>query len=626
MKRILLSLLIIASLSILTVGMTGALFMDAETSLDNTFLTGTIDIDIDGENPWQGGLEIGDIKPAEEKNFEWRINNVGTYPANIWLTFENLTNLTGEQSEPECEAEDGVWDEANKLCGGMSNENNSLDEVLDYGLRVEVYAGDPAGKIFSQIIYARDYVPEKHTLGEVAGRDIILGMIPVGGYMEVYQEFGFQSGAGNEYQGDIVMFDTKIAAEQLRGRLVLENKDKDSGYVIRHDDDFQAILHFTPKAPMFSYNLIGKVPAAERDYSLIYYADPWNQYRGLVIGEAESDLDGNIIMQGSADIDSLPLADDAIYPYGAKIQLVPTNAYSISGGRLKITGWGQWDNFLTETSLVFYEKTNYGPVVIPDAPSGLPEAPASEGNSGPSAPTVKTLDFEDLGAVTQYGYWHDYGSADVSFAYSDPLAGENLQGTVTASGLKPYATYQLKFEGKPACLYGAGGNDAANEYIGYKGRWTCVSGPTCTGSASARNRSDSEYLSKSCSKNPHDPNCECMVGYLVWGHVTADGSGSALKEVEAADSYHVLWCSGGICGLKNNDELKQPDPANPGIYFCAAEDVNGELEHPAASPCGGLDMDIGVYDLKFILNEESFHKSPGTWTAVMDADIQFELK
>lgn len=607
MKKIIFSLSVIVFVIALAAGGTRALFFDTEVSENNTFLTGTIDIDVDDENPWTGEIQVGDIKPGESRDYEWTINNAGTYPANIWLAFENLTAHTGAQSEPECVAENGIWDEDNQSCTGMTNEDNRIDEVLDYSLRVEVYAGNPAKNIFNQILYAANY-----TLGEVAEQDMILGMIPVGGYMKVFQIFEFQYGAGNEYQGDYILFDTKIAAEQLRGQLVLENKDKANNYIIQHDDGYQAILNFTPKAPEFSYNLVGKVPAANRAYSLIYYSDPYDAYRGLLIGEAMSDAGGNIAMSGSADIASLPLSDDAIYPYGAKIQLVPTNSYAISGGRIKITQWGYWNLFLTETALVYYEKTDFGPVVIPDAPTGLPSAPEADGGSTLASPTVMTADFDTLGSGigAQYGYNFDYTSANVSLAYTSP-DNSRLNGTITASGLKPYATYQIKFVGQPECLGGSAEDEAQNEYIGSIGRWW-------------DNTTNSNATDAQKTANPG----HCYTGYLMFDYFTADASGNASKAIATANSFHVLWSGGGVCDTTANTYLDHLDSDHPTVLFSPADKVDGEIERFA---CNGLNLNPGIYDLKIALTEECFHQTTlpaGTmnWAEVLTGNIQFEIQ
>lgn len=221
-------------------------------------------------------------------------------------------------------------------------------------------------------------------------------------------------------------------------------------------------------------------------------------------------------------------------------------------------------------------------------------------------PQETTINLNDLEATDQYGYDHDYGNAAVSFTYTTPTDG-NLQGILQASGLKPYATYQAKFEGIPTCLDPADGNDTANEYIGYTGRWW--------NNDTSANVNDTYY-----ENHPG----ECITGYLVWDFFTADSNGEATATLTAADSYHVLWCGGGTCNQTTNTDLFNPDSNYPSIAFCPADKVNGQTVRTSI-PCGGLDLNHGDYNLKMILTEETFHES-WNWRAVLAGEISFTLE
>jgi len=124
--------------------------------------------------------------------------------------------------------------------------------------------------------------------------------------------------------------------------------------------------------------------------------------------------------------------------------------------------------------------------------------------------------------------------------------------------------------GKPTCLYGASGNDAMNEYIGYAGRWTCTSA-NCAGTALSKNRDDSQYVANK-AKSGADPTKECIQGYLVFGFFTTDSSRALSGKTLTSDSsYHVLWCNGGVCGLASNTNLNSNG-------LCAPNDVAGEIQ------------------------------------------------
>jgi hypothetical protein len=51
--------------------------------------------------------------------------------------------------------------------------------------------------------------------------------------------------------------------------------------------------------------------------------------------------------------------------------------------------------------------------------------------------------------------------------------------------------------------------------------------------------------------------------------------------------------------------------------------VEGEIER---GTCGNLSLDTGIYDLKLVLTEESFHQAEGVWTTVLQKDINFEIE
>jgi predicted ribosomally synthesized peptide with SipW-like signal peptide len=604
MKKIILSLSIIFGVAAIAAGATISYFSDSETSNGNSFSTGTVDIDVDEGNPWTGKYEFANLEPGTSRDINFTIHNVGGYPVNVWKKISDLAITTGLQSEPECIAENGTWDESAKECSGMTAEDNEIDKMTDYSLRVELYRNCAGIKIWDQTIYNGNY-----TVNQIKETDMILGMIPKGDCLKVYQNYKFKLAAGNKYQGDKMTFDIKVIAEQLKGTVVLENKTTSGDWLIKRDSTY-AILNYTPKAPEFGYNLVAEGLGVNKKYGLVYHPQSGSDCR--LIGEASSDSSGNLNMSGLKELNiNLPSNSDSLYPDGAKIWMVPEGTYNTTTGC--ITGWGSMSSFLYETGLIQYEHTTSGSTSIPDDPT-MPEAPDTDDPTPPTGNQAIALNELGDDVSNQYGYNIDYSQADVNFTYNTPASGK-LSGTITASGLKPYATYQVKFIGKPICA-GSGGNDLANEYVGYKGRWTCVSGATCTGDALARNRTDAQYEANKISGT------ECIAGYLVWDYFTADASGNVAKVVEADNSYHVLFANGGLCNSTDNSHLAYLDSANPTVKFCPAGDVGGQTE-PGRLSCGAMTLNPGVYDLQMALTEESFHQ--GSWATVLKKDINFTI-
>ena len=64
MKKILLSLAIIAVVGAVAVGVTGAFFSDTETSTGNTFTAGAIDLKVDSEQHYNGNVCVKNARKS----------------------------------------------------------------------------------------------------------------------------------------------------------------------------------------------------------------------------------------------------------------------------------------------------------------------------------------------------------------------------------------------------------------------------------------------------------------------------------------------------------------------------------------------------------------------------------
>jgi hypothetical protein len=263
------------------------------------------------------------------------------------------------------------------------------------------------------------------------------------------------------------------------------------------------------------------------------------------------------------------------------------------------TAYSYWDGKIDEVKI--YDRALTSTEIHDEYCQGNPTATITINNPGPQYDN------------TQYGYDFDYSSADVKFTYY--CEDTNLRGTIEATGLKPYCTYQVKLIGIPTCL-DSSGDDMANEYIGYKGRWTCTS-CACTGAAC--NRNDAQYLANSPFRGSGS---ECIAGYLVFDFFTVDENGDATKYIEAETSYRVLFPGGGTCNSNTYTYLYYPDAAHPTLAFCPPDKVNGQPEGGRGG-CGGLSLDADTYHCTIALTEESFHQ--GNWATVLEGLIDFKI-
>ena len=347
------SLTMIVAVGAVVVGATGAYFSDVETSTGNTFTAGTIDIAIDDQNPWSTSYNIGDLKPCETGYINFDIKNVGMNPVNVSKRlFDFAPQDIGENydcslvtnggsydasSEPECVAEAGT-------------RVDNVETQIVYDLYVEVYDASNV-KTWWQEIYNVDENETLQTVYNGGANSVALGMIPVGGHMLVTQSYHFDCAAGNEYQGDGLMFSMEIYGEQLTdasgmASVILENKRiGDPEWDIIQGDGISGTLSYKTSGPEFEYTFTATAPLLDHGYVLAVGYDA-NTDVDTYIGEGTTDANGDISFNGSVAIGDLT---------NAKAWLIPTEHWV--SGAMDWTGWpGLVDDFLWETGLIDYDQ------------------------------------------------------------------------------------------------------------------------------------------------------------------------------------------------------------------------------------------------------------------------------
>lgn len=322
------------------VAQSGAWFTDQEQVLGNSIDTGTIDIAVDGNNPWSRsyGYVIEDLKPSQHDYIEFNVQNVGTNPLNLFKTLSNFVGTDDVQSEPECLAEDGDWN--GQSCSNQANPDNDLSKVIVYDMRVELYDDPEADPVWWETIYMDEDGATLNNLGRM-----YLGMIPSGWTMKVIQSYHVDSDTGNQYQGDKLSFDITLDAEQLgKSALVLENKEEVDGDLSHTvlGDAITGSLAYTVRDRAFNYTLSGQAPLGSTKYYLVEYKDPWGT-PGTTIAEVNTAADGSFNVSGSVDLNK-----DLI---NAKIWLVTDADWNESTNTM--SDWNP-DDYLFETGLMDY--------------------------------------------------------------------------------------------------------------------------------------------------------------------------------------------------------------------------------------------------------------------------------
>jgi len=117
-----------------------------------------------------------------------------------------------------------------------------------------------------------------------------------------------------------------------------------------------AVLGYSPEGPVFAFEVQGVVPQADKDYTLIYYPDPWPGTGLLCLGTTTPDAEtGAVAFDGAAFIgQDLPICGDENCPEGAKIWLVPSDDVDCTGQQM--IAWNCTD-ILFETVKIQYDYT-----------------------------------------------------------------------------------------------------------------------------------------------------------------------------------------------------------------------------------------------------------------------------
>ncbi|AKB29845.1 hypothetical protein MSSIT_3126 [Methanosarcina siciliae T4/M] len=95
-KRMLLSVLIIGTVAVVAGAGTWAAFSDTETSNNNTFTAGTLDLTL-GQLV-TGGVNLANIYPGANGTMAWDVENVGSINGTLSLAFDVYTPIEGTPS------------------------------------------------------------------------------------------------------------------------------------------------------------------------------------------------------------------------------------------------------------------------------------------------------------------------------------------------------------------------------------------------------------------------------------------------------------------------------------------------------------------------------------------------
>jgi len=186
-SKVLLSIATIFAAAAIVLGATFAFFSDTETSKDNTFVAGALDLKVNGEDDPSQIVNITDLKPGDDYLIDKTLL-VDFNPAKIYVHIKDIVNNQGTQTEPENLEEDNT-------------PKSDIQNFLTYDLKVQ----DEVIISFQNNVLLPDAVSCWIPLGQIPGNQNVT----------VTQSFHFDEDVTNWAQGDILTFTEEFLALQI---------------------------------------------------------------------------------------------------------------------------------------------------------------------------------------------------------------------------------------------------------------------------------------------------------------------------------------------------------------------------------------------------------------------------
>jgi len=125
----LLSSMILVMLASMLVGAgTVAYFNDTETSTGNTFEAGTLDLEVNDENPWTSTLiSVSNMKPGDAGEVTIKLENLGSLDGYVCMWIKDVINSPGDTPEPEPTSDDGELGANIKITIWQDDGDNVLE-------------------------------------------------------------------------------------------------------------------------------------------------------------------------------------------------------------------------------------------------------------------------------------------------------------------------------------------------------------------------------------------------------------------------------------------------------------------------------------------------------------------
>ena len=213
MEKIIISLSIIAIVAVVSIGITTAYFTDTETSEDNTMAAGTMDLNIDGGNVAVKTMNLSDKAPGDTGIATAILKNVGSLGGKLDIKVETVTNYPctdathgANDGTESCTSDAGTLGANAKMALYIDVDKSGIWNSGD----IELRAGDNPDPHHDQALsyYIIDDYDNYHW------NDIYAGLMGLNDEDDFVIDWEIPTGAGNEIQGDAVVFNITFILRQ----------------------------------------------------------------------------------------------------------------------------------------------------------------------------------------------------------------------------------------------------------------------------------------------------------------------------------------------------------------------------------------------------------------------------
>ena len=203
-KVLLISILLITLTALLTGVGTMAYFSSTQTSGPNLLSTGSITINVNGQDPWSGTFNatLADMKPGLKLWGNVTVQNTGLNQADLWLGIINVVTSNGSNTTAEL----------------LEAHAFDIDGVIRYDLYNNTGSGLVA-MITDNDAYSISIGSHNLTgqTTQMKDRWIYLGNIPSSATWQINQSFMMDRNVTNWAQTDNMTFNVVFYAQQSQG-------------------------------------------------------------------------------------------------------------------------------------------------------------------------------------------------------------------------------------------------------------------------------------------------------------------------------------------------------------------------------------------------------------------------